>query len=160
MFDLFVNISNIEGESSDASHRGWIEALTYSDAVFQKPSAAPSSIGGACAGQADFKPFAFSKQVDRASPLLAQACAAGTHIDTIRLEIWRSGSNKVKYMEYTLSDCLISAVLVASGIELPLELVKIDFGKIQWCYVQQDQQGGAPIGQIATGWNLEKNCRA
>jgi type VI secretion system Hcp family effector len=98
MSDLFVNISNIEGESSDAGHRGWIEALTYSGAVFQKPSTAPSSIGGECADQADFKPFAFSNQVDRASPLLAQACAAGTHIDTIRLEIWRSGSNKDRYI--------------------------------------------------------------
>lgn len=159
MIDMFVNISNIEGESNDAGHRGWIEALTYSSAVFQSPSVVPSSVGGVCAGRADFKSFAFSKQLDRASPLLALACAAGTHIDTIIFEIWRSGTKKVKYMEYTLSNCLISVVLVDAGIEFPIELIKINFGKIRWCYLQQGRRSDGPIGRIVTGWNLETNCR-
>ncbi len=158
-FDAFVKIDGIEGESTDDKHQGWIEIISYETDLKQKISSTASSAGGAGAERADFGPFSVVKFLDAASPKLALACAAGTHIDNIIIEICRAGSDKVKYMEYKLTNCLISVVKTAGGRgEFPSELININFGKIQWVYVQQNRAGGGAAGQIAAGWDLQRNC--
>jgi type VI secretion system secreted protein Hcp len=159
-FDTFIQIEEIEGESTDAKHAGWIEVLSYTTGVNQKASTTTSSAGGAGTERADFAPFSFIKLLDKASPLLALACAAGTHIDTITVELCRAGTEKIKFMEYKLSDCIISGVITSgTGGDVPAESVSIAFGKIQWAYTQQNRRGGAAAGNVAAGWNLMKNCK-
>jgi type VI protein secretion system component Hcp len=46
-FDGFIRIDGIEGESSDATHRGWIEIMDYDLGLSQKASGTASSAGGA-----------------------------------------------------------------------------------------------------------------
>ena len=46
-FDAFIQIDDIEGESTDARHAGWIEVLDYDLSVGQRPS---STAGGGAAG--------------------------------------------------------------------------------------------------------------
>jgi type VI secretion system secreted protein Hcp len=68
----------------------------------------------------------------------------------------------VKFMEYKLSNCIISGVSIsgAGGGDLPTEAVTINYGKINWAYTQQKRQGGGASGNMATGWDLQKNCKA
>jgi type VI secretion system secreted protein Hcp len=159
VFDAFIKIDSIEGESTDDKHQGWIEVLFCESEVTQKVSKTASSAGGATAERATFQDFKFTKQLDKASPKLALACAAGTHIDNIVVEICRAGGDKVKFMEYKMSNCIISKVSTESGGEFPFETVSINFGKIQWCYTQQKRQGGGAAGNIAGGWDLQRNCK-
>jgi type VI secretion system secreted protein Hcp len=93
--------------------------------------------------------------------LLALACASGTHIDTIIVEVYRAGGEKIKYMEYKLTNCIIRSVTFGSKGKkfFPTEHVNINFGKIEWAYTVQSRQGGWATGKIAGGWNLEKNAR-
>jgi type VI protein secretion system component Hcp len=71
----------------------------------------------------------------------------------------RSGGDKLKYMEYKLSNCIISKIATSGGRgDFPSEVLKISFSKIVWTYTQQNRQGGGTTKQVATGWNLEKNC--
>ena len=127
----------------------------------QTVSRAASSAGGASAERVDFNCFGFCKLIDRASPRLALACADGTHIDTIVLELCRAGGDKVKFMTYTMKNCLVRSVQTSGthGENFPSEDVEIDFGSIEWAYTQQKRSGGGPAGQIAGGWNLEKNAK-
>lgn len=160
MFDCFVKIDGIEGESTDDKHQGWIEVIDYETGVKQTVSRTASSAGGASAERADFDTFSVVKMLDKSSPKLALACAAGTHIDAVLVEVCRSGGDKLKYMEYTLSNCIISKIATSGGRgDFPSEVLKISFGKIKWAYTQQRRQGGGAAGQIAGGWNLEKNCK-
>ena len=92
-------------------------------------------------------------------PQLALACAAGTHIDEIRLELFRAGGEKVKFMEYKLQNCLISRIQAFGASRFPTENVRINFGKIHWQYVRQQRAGGGPCGQVSTGWDLQRNCK-
>ena len=78
--DGFVKIDGIEGESTDAKYQGWIETLYFESEINQKISSTASSAGGASAERADFGDFVFIKHLDKASPKLALACAADTHI--------------------------------------------------------------------------------
>ncbi len=162
-FDCFLKIDNIEGESSDSKHQGWIEVLRYGIGVKQTVSATASSAGGASAERADFSDFSFRKYLDKATPKLTLACADGTHIDKIVVELCRAGTDKVTFMTYTLSNCLISQIDTTSGNDtganFPAETIKINYGTIEWKYVRQNRKGGGAIGNVATGWNLQKNCK-
>jgi len=161
-FDAFIKIDGIDGESTDDKHQGWIEIISFNNGLTQSVSSTASSSGGASAERANFQNFCFSKQLDIASPALALACADGTHIDSIVVELCRAGTEKVKFMEYKLTNCIISGVTVQGNGEgdLPTENVTIDFGKISWAYTQQKRQGGGAAGNMATGWDLQKNCKA
>ena len=158
-FDAFVKISSIEGESTDSQHSGWIEAVFYGAAMSQTVSSTASSSGGASTGRIDFDEFTFTKLLDKASPKLAMACAAGTHIDSIVFELCRAGTEKVKFMEYKMTNCIISSITVTGGGEFPHETIGINFGRIEWAYAQQNRKGGGTIGNIAGGWDLQRNCR-
>ena len=161
-FDAFIKIDGIEGESTDDKHRGWIECIQYGMGVQQTVSTTASSAGGAAAERADFESFAFSKLIDKSSPLLMLACAAGTHINEIIVELYRAGTEKIKFMEYKLNNSVIRSVVTSSSDPnhgFPVELVKINFGKIQWCYSLQNRKGGWTMGNIAGGWDLQSNCK-
>ena len=158
-FDAFVRIDGIEGESEDSKHSGWIEADNYSIGASQKVSITASSAGGATAERADIKPFTFTKQVDSSSPKLFQACAAGTHFDKIAVTLHRAGGNeKIKFMEYELTNCIVSDVSTNGGGNFPSESVSINFGRILITYSRQKRDGGSLAGNIAAGWDLQRNC--
>ena len=159
-FDAFVSIDGIQGESADSKQTGRIEALSYKAGASQKVSTTASSAGGATAERADIAPFTFTKQVDSSSPKIFQACAAGVHFDRITISLYRAGGgDKVKFMEYELSNCIICDVNITGGGDFPIESVSISFGKILLTYVKQNRQGGGAAGNIAAGWDLQKNCK-
>jgi type VI secretion system secreted protein Hcp len=158
-FDTFIQIAGIEGESSDDKHQNWIEIISYGSGLAQSVSSTASSVGGASAERADFHDFTFTKQLDTASPKLAIACADGTHIDTIIVELCRAGTDKVKFMEYKMTNCLISSIMTSGGGDFPTEEVAINFGKIEWSYTQQKRKGGGASGNVAAGWDLQKNAK-
>jgi type VI secretion system secreted protein Hcp len=162
-FDAFLKIDGIPGESTDDKHADWIEVLSYSSGVSQTAPASASSGGGASSERADFQDFSIVKALDKASPKLAVACADGTHIKEIAIELCRAGGDKVKYMEYKLSDCIVSSHRPGGssggGETLPLEEVSFNYGKIEWIYTQQKRADGTGGGQVPAGWNLEKNCK-
>jgi type VI secretion system secreted protein Hcp len=159
-FDTFLKIDGIDGESSDHKHQGWIELVSYYTGLHQKVSKTASSAGGASAERVDFNSFTFTKLLDKASPKLALACADGTHFDTILVELCRAGTEKMVFMRYQLSNCLIQSFETGGtqGEDLPSEDVEISFGKIEWRYTLQNRVGGGPAGNMVSGWNLQKNA--
>lgn len=159
MFDGFIKIQGIFGESTDKKYSGWIEILNYDFDVRQKVSSTASSVGGASTERVDFSVFSFAKQVDKASPLLALSCAAGTHIDTIFVDLCRSGGNKVRFMQYKFSNCMISSFTTSAEGGFPTDDVSFLYGKIEWSYSQQKRSSGWTAGNVATGWSLENNCK-
>ena len=160
-FDAFVKIDGIDGESTDGKHQNWIEIISFNSGLTQSTSSTASSSGGASAERANFQNFSFTKQLDIASPALAMACADGTHVSEIVVELCRAGTEKVKFMEYKLNNCMISGVTVqgAGSGDLPTETVTVDFGKISWAYTVQKREGGGAAGNMVSGWDLQKNCK-
>jgi type VI secretion system secreted protein Hcp len=160
-FDAFIKLDGIPGESTDDKHKDWIEILSFSMGVSQPTAGAASTGGGAASQRANFQDFSFVKTLDKASPKLALACADGTHVKEIKMELCRAGGDKVKYYEIKMSQCIISSYRPGGsskgGETLPLEEISIDYGKIEWTYSQQKRTDGSGGGQVATGWDLTAN---
>lgn len=160
--DAYILIEGVEGESTDAQHKGWIEMQSFGNGHRQPVSRPASTAGGGASGRADFYDFYFEKLLDKASPKITLLCASGRHIDKISVAIYRAaGDDRVKYMEYTMTNCIISDYLVSGDCEdnFPLETVGINYGRIVWNYIQQRRDGGGPAGNIMEGWDLQTNSK-
>lgn len=160
MLNSFLRIEGISGESSDDKHSGWIEIIDYDLDVGQNVIRTASSAGGGSAGRADFSVFSFAKLLDQATPLLCTACAAGTHFDNIVVELCRAGGEKAPFMRYEFKNCIICKVFTSSDLGFPADNVSFNYGTVNWAYIAYNRSKGYAAGQVATGWNLEKNCRA
>jgi type VI secretion system secreted protein Hcp len=163
-FDAFLKIDVIPGESSDDKHKDWIEVLSYSHGVSQ-PSAGSRSTGGAASAErCNHSDFSIVKALDKSSPKLALFCCNGKHITSVKLELCRATDPKTTYVEYKLSDCIISSYRPAGsgqgGEALPLEEVSFNYGKIEWKYIQTDAKTGSPKGNVEANWDLTKNTGA
>lgn len=157
--DVYLQIDGIKGESADASHIGWIECLSVNYAIHQPKSATASTGGGHTAERAELSDLSISKIVDLASPILAQACAAGKTFPRAKLEFMRADGDgqPIKYYEIELENVLIGHVApgITSGSFMH-ESLGLKFSKVKWRYCLQKIVGGAG-GNTAGGWCLSTN---
>jgi len=159
-FDAFLKIDGIKGESTDDKHKDQVEVLSFNWGVSQRASGSASSAGSLTAERADFQPFVIVKALDMASPKLALACATGEHVKEVVLELCRSGGDKQPYMEYKMTDAIVTSVRPGGsghGENVPLEEVSFSYGKIEWKYTQTKVEGGKGSGNVAGGWDLKTN---
>jgi len=163
MANMFLNLQGFEGESEDANHQNWIEIHSFSHGVSMASGGARST-GGAATGhdRADHQDVVISKVMDATSPKLAVACALGKHFDKATIDFCRSvgdGKAAVKYMEYKLTDVVISSCSIGAGGggDLPQESVTLNYGKIEWTYTKMDHATGKSKGQVPTWASASKN---
>ena len=160
-FDCFLKIEGVPGESTDDKHSDWIELLSFSHGVSQTSSGAASSGGGRSAERCDHQDFSVVKTLDKASPKLNLFCCNGKHISTVTVELCRAAEDKQKYMEYKMSDVIVTSVRpggsAQGGEALPLEEVNFNYGKIEWTYTETDHKTGQPKGDVASNWDLTAN---
>lgn len=158
-FDAFLKIATIPGDSTDEKFKDHIEVLSYSHGLSQPNIGTVSGSGSHAAGRADIGHFSIIKRLDKATPKLALACANGEHIKDVTLIMRRSGGKeKVKFMEYKLTDVIISSAQTSGGAseDLPTESVSFAFGKIEWIYTDTDMKGGKK-GDVKAQWDCTKN---
>jgi type VI secretion system secreted protein Hcp len=163
MFDAFLKVDGLDGESNDSKHKGEMEILSFHWGVTQQITGTTSSAGTFTGQRADLSPLIVTKQFDKASPKAAQACAAGDHFKSAILTLCRAAGDKQPYMEYKLTDVLISAYRVGGSGKgdggVPLEEVAFSYGKIELAYTQVGLDGKAG-GNVTGGWDLKENKKA
>jgi type VI secretion system secreted protein Hcp len=161
-FDGFLKLDGIDGESNDAKHKNEIEILSYHWGVSQSVTGTASSTGTFSGQRCDIAPLSVVKQLDKSSPKLFQACAAADPIKSAILTLCRAGGDKQQYMEYKLSDVIISSVRTGGASEgeggVPTEEVGLNFGKVELKYTQIGNDG-KPAGNQTGGWDLKQNCK-
>ncbi len=150
----FIKFDGVDGESVDEQHRGAIDVESFSWGV---SNTAVVGGGGGGAGKASFQDIHFSKRLDKSSPVLALACASGTHIKSAKLFVRKSGGSDDYYV-ITLTDVLVSSISVGggSGDTPPTESVSFNFTKIEWRYVPTDSDG-SPGTPVESGWDIASN---
>jgi len=160
-FDAFLKIATVPGECTDDKHKDWIEILSFSWGVSQPGSGSSSTGGARSAERVDIQDFSIVKVADKASPKLFLACCKGEHINEVKVELCRATGDKSKYLEYKMSDVIISSVrkggAAQGGETLPMEEVAFNFGKLEMTYTETDHQTGRPKGDVKAHWDLVAN---
>jgi type VI secretion system secreted protein Hcp len=154
--DMFLEIKEVPGESSKTGHDGQIDIVSFSFGAVQSGSFARGGAGGG-AGKAEFQDISVVKEVDKSSPKLFQACAAGTHFGTATLYVRKAGDKPLEYYKVEMTDVLVSSVQnsgSAAGDNV-MESITFNTAKINFTYVEQDAKGGA--GKTVTaGYDVRK----
>ena len=157
LFDAFLKIDGISGESSDAKHKGEIELSSWSWGETQTGTHASGTGGGA--GKVSMGDFRFVTTINKASVLLMLNCANGAHIKQAVLTCRKAGKDQQEYLEITMSDLLVSSYQTGgatSGSVLPTDQVSLNYAKIELEYKPQKADGtlDAPV---KAGWDLKAN---
>src|SRR5262249_30737358 len=154
--DYFLKIDGIEGESTDAKHKGEIDLLSWSWGATNAGSHAGGGGGGS--GKVAMQDFHFVMEHNKASPKLMLACASGQPIPTAVLTCRKAGGEQQEYLKVTMTDLLVSSYQTggsASNVR-PTDQISLNFSKIEKEYKPQKADGtlDAPV---KAGWNLKEN---
>jgi type VI secretion system secreted protein Hcp len=158
--DMFLTITDIEGESRDSSHAGAIDVLAWSWGASQ--SGSMHTGGGGGSGRVNVQDISITKWVDKSSPVLMQKCCEGTHLEEAVLIVRKAGGTPLEYFKITMQHVLISSISSggSGGEDRLTENVSLNFGIIKFEYQPQNDQGEAEGGALTSGWNIMENVPA
>jgi len=168
MKDIYVkftpktNSKALLGESLDSAHTGgWLEVTSFSHGIVQPRSATASNSGGHTAERCEHLPMVFTKDIDKASVYLWEACSAAYSYD-VEIQFFRAtGTVRTQYLTIKLSNAIVEKVemsVPASG--LPVESFSLKYAKVVWNHKGSKTDGTANVGNDVGGWDLALNKAA
>jgi type VI secretion system secreted protein Hcp len=138
--DIFAKLGDIKGESLDSKHKDEIEVLSYSWGVTNAGSMGSGTGGGE--GKATFHDLSFVHNIDKASPILIQACATGVHLKEATITHRKSGKEQHEYLIVKMNDVIVTGVTHGgSGDGGSSENVSLSFTKVSIEYKPQKADG-------------------
>jgi type VI secretion system secreted protein Hcp len=162
LFDAFLKIDGIDGESVDNNHSKWIELYSFSWGVAQAGDGAGGGGGGA--GKVNVQDFSFTKKTDSASPLLFQKCCAGKHFAKVELACRKAGDTagtpqQADFMTFDFFDVILSSYNEGGNTatdQQPIESISFNFQKIEMSVASPPDATGVSK-PVTGGWDLKKN---
>lgn len=157
--DAYIKIGDIKGESTDSNHSDWIEIESFQSGLAQMGGGGGSGTGFQTAGRVDISDLTFTKEMDKATPKLIEACCKATPIPKVEIHFVAAADNPHQYMKYELKDAIVSSVshsAAMGGGQRPSESFSLRFSEIKWEYTGVDDAGKAET-PIRTGWSLKNN---
>jgi len=158
--DFYLDLPDVEGESTDKKHKKKIELDSFSVSCAQSGTQSAGSGGGA--GKVRFQDLHITKKIDVASPKLMLACASGKHFPKATLFCRKAGGEQEEFLTWYLKDVLVSSYQSGGHGHseiLPVDQFSLNFGCIVMEYGVQDEKGKVTT-KVKAGWDLKSNCKA
>ncbi len=149
---MFVRFDGVDGESQNKDHIGWCNALSFS----QGQSLPTGSAGAPQRGNVVFEDIVVVKELDKASPKLAEAVCKGTVFPKVEIHLTYADAGNVTYYAYELKNVqIVSYRIGGSGYSehVPTEELSLSFEEIKVTYTEIDE-GGRPKGNVEYEWRL------
>ncbi|KKB64882.1 virulence factor secretion apparatus protein [Robbsia andropogonis] len=159
MESLFLSIKSIKGNSIIAGYADKIIVESFSHGV-SLPLYADAGNSDRTIGRPTFSEMSFSKTTDVSTPALLAACASGTNLGDVVLDMGRT--DKGKYMsliKYTMANAMISSIRTAGHPGGGSDTFSLNFTKLT-CVFTQQKPDGTPKGNAQFGWDLTKSVAA
>ena len=155
--ECFLQIPGITGESTDRDFAGQIEVLSWKFGATHP--GAPHVGPGGPAGRVELRDLALAKWLDRATPVLVQACCAGRHFANATLTCRRGGPSPVRYVRLNLDDVSITSVSTGGSADEGrfTEEIGLSFAKFTITYTPQRPDGSADADVGPLGWDIRAN---
>jgi type VI secretion system secreted protein Hcp len=150
--DCNLKLDGVTGESTHKDHKNEIALLSWNWDVTNASSV--GNTGGSGVGKAQPGNFMFSHHYDKASPVMAKACASGKHFKDAVFTCSKAGEGQKDFLKITLKHVLITGAhpSAVSGGEV-IESVQMSYDDIEFEYKAQDDKG-ALGGAVKFGWNV------
>jgi|tagenome__1003787_1003787.scaffolds.fasta_scaffold19949672_1 type VI secretion system secreted protein Hcp len=155
--DMFLKLTGIQGESSDAKHKGEIDVLAWSWGLSEAVSAGGGG-GGAGTGRTEIESLSVEKLVDLSSPLLLSFSAQGKHISDGMLATRKPGKATDDFLLFKMTDVIVTSVHITASKDTnqPAENIVLKFGKLEFDYRPTKQDGSLGSG-TSFKWDVAAN---
>lgn len=144
---IYLKIEGIDGNVESKGHEKWIECQSMQWGVGRGISTRVGSGLDREASAPSISEVSVTKLMDQASPkIFTESCVGKSK--KVELHLTKTGQDQIEtFMEYILSDSLISGYSVSSGGDRPTESVSINFTKLEMKFVpwKDDHTKGSPI---------------
>lgn len=153
----FLKLNGIAGESTDASHAGWMDV---SSVTTENVLHAAGSVGTVGPPPPVPKDLCFTKSLDKASPLLKVDCAAGTVISSGTLDITPDDTS-AQALRVKLSNVLITQVSDVIDTNSPRgvsEHLCLQAQALSWMYAQYNPRSGIASSYLVGEWDFVANA--
>jgi type VI secretion system secreted protein Hcp len=143
--DIFAKLGDIKGESLDDKHKDEIEVLSWSWGLTNAGMRSAAVGGGA--GKATFHDLSFTHKIDKASPVLMQACATGVHLKEATITHRKAGKGQQEFLIFKMNDLIVTGVTTSDdSAGNQMETVSLAFAKIDVEYRPQKADGSLDAG--------------
>lgn len=158
----YMKFDGVDGESTDHAHKDWINLLSFSQGITRGKGLTGSSRRR---GDVVLEDIVCVKELDKASPKLAEAVCTGAVIPTIEIELTRptinaDGTNgRVVYLRYELKNVMVTSYSVSGAgqaEDVPMEDFSLNFEEIKVTYTEQDKDTGQAKGKVEYSWKVEE----
>ena len=151
--DIFLKLTDIQGESRDRTHAGEIDVLAWSWGMSGSYSVLSTT------GKVSFSDFHVTKYVDRATTALMSSCAAGKRIPNALLTCRKTGIDSFEFIKIGFSNVLVTHVGegASSGEYSPTESVSFNFARVEFDYFVIE---GGTTRNAYFNWDVASNTGA
>lgn len=138
---IFLKYGSIKGETTQVSHKEWIEIQSMQFGVGRGIS---SGVGGGSKREAtapSVGEITLSKTMDISSNLLLKEALGGKAVD-VKIELTQTDNSgkHVAFLKYILTNTLISSYSISSGGDRPSESLSLNFTKVDSEYLNIDDK--------------------
>jgi type VI secretion system Hcp family effector len=134
------------GQTGETAHghgpKGVFEIKDFSFGI-ENPTTIGSAAGGTGAGKIKFNEFTITKNIDSASPVFFKNCCAGTHYDTVVIDMRKAGGDPKSagkpFLQYKFDTVFTTKIdWSGPGDEGPEESITFVYGKLQVKYLSKE----------------------
>lgn len=160
MYDMFLKLDDVTGESMDASHPDEIDVIAWSWGMSQ--SGTTHAGGGGGGGKVSVQDLSVTKWVDKSSSVLFDYCTGGKQFNEAKLTVRKAGGDSpLEYLVITMNKVIVTSISTggSGGEDRLTENLTLNFAEFKTAYQPQKPDGSADGGAVEFGWNIAGNTK-
>jgi len=146
---IYVQMDGIEGDATQEQHKKWLTIESMHWGVGRHVKAGAGRAGNREASEPSVSEVTITKHADGSSPKIFGEACTGKKGKTVKIDFVTTGNPGDTYMQYILSDTLVSSYSISSGGDRPSESIGLSFSKIEMKFIPYDEQHKAASPIIA-----------
>lgn len=155
---IYLKIDGIDGDVTAAGHEAWVECDSMDWHINRNLSTKPGQGKDRESTTPVISEITLTTKMDKTSPLFfAESCVGQGKTAQIHL-VQTTPEGIETYMEYTLTNTLISSYNVMSQGDRPTESISLNFTKVEMKYTSWDE-AHQPEGSVPSGYDLATGVR-
>jgi len=133
---IFMKYDGIAGDVTTTGHEKWIEVLSLQWGTGRGINNSAGSGADREGSTPSVSEIVVAKDLDSASPNLLRASLGLKPADegkTVNIDFCKTDTSKPEpYLQFTLTNCLVSGYSLSSGGDRPSESVQLNFTKVEF----------------------------
>jgi type VI secretion system secreted protein Hcp len=155
----YVKFDGVNGEATESNHVNWCELLAFEHG-YEQPSSGSTTGMARRRGSAIVEDITLVKELDKASPKIAEACLKGKVFPKVEIELTKNfgDAGNAVYYKYELTNVIVTSYTIGSedvNNIYPKETITLGFEEIKVTYTEFDDDGYS-LGNVEYEWKVEK----